>query len=213
MDRDPLEAARPDPLITVEAAPPDAGEDAGWIRGRRAAEFRAPSRLVVAPGECPHRVRVRDLQGPTQIAFVLAAVPVFGSALMSLGSLLFGGVMVGMGVDGPDATMIVVGAVMAFLAAVLLFGAVVCVRVWRGLHRPGLAVCVSSTAAPPLILVFVALLAFGGGQPWLMLLVAPPVGPMIVLWYFRAVLHPRETCADYPWLPSDLLRMTGIGRR
>ena len=212
MDREPFEAALPGPLITVEPAPfaPGAGEDPGWAQGRSVATFRGASHPVVAPGECRHRVRVRDLQGPKQIVFFLVAVPVYGSALLSLLSLLFGGVMVGKGFGESDAVMIVRGSVMAVLAATLVFGFVACVRVWLGLHRPGRAVCVLSTVASPLILVFVAMLAFGGGEPWLMLLVVPPVAPMLALWYFRAVLYSRGTCGSYPWLPAKILAMRRV---
>lgn len=208
MDSEPPDAALPGPRITVEPAPfePGAGADTGWAHGRRAANRAAPFR-VVAPGECPHRLSVRDLKGSNRIAFVLAAVPVFGTALQSLLSLVFGGVMVGIGFGESDATMLLVGSAMAVLAAMLVVGFVACVRTWRGLHRPELAVCVLGTIAPPLILAFVAMLAYGGGWPWLMPLVVPPVAPMLVLWYFRTVLHSRETCADYPWLPARILAM------
>jgi hypothetical protein len=207
MDSEPPEAAMPGPLITVEPAPfeSDAGEESGWAHGRRVAAYRA-----VAPGECPHRISVRDLQGSKQIVFLLAAVPVYGSALQSLLSLVFGGVMIGKGFGESDAMMILVGSVMAVLAATLVVGFVACVRVWRGLHRPELAVCVLSTVVSPLILAFVAALAYGGGWPWLMLLVVPPVAPMLVLWYFRTVLHSRETCAGYPWLPASILAMRRV---
>lgn len=202
MDSEPPVAAMPGPIITVEPAPfePGAGEDPGWAHGRLAASYRA-----VAPGACPHRVRVRDLKGHMQFVFLVVVLLVYGSGLLSLGSLLFGGVMVGMSVGEADAVMLLVGSVMATLAAALVFGFVACVRVWRGLHQPGLAVCVLSTVAPPLILLFVAMLAFGGGLPWLMLLVVPPVAPMIALWYFRAVLYPRETCAGHPRLPTTII--------
>lgn len=203
MDYHPQGPDRPDPLITVEPAPfaSEAGNDPGWAHARHIAPFR-----VVAPGECPHRVRVRDLKASRKIVFLLAALPVYGSALLSLVGMPFGGLMVGMGAADSDLTMLVVGAVMAALAAALVFGFVACVRVWRRLHRPGLLVCVLSSAVLPLALFFGGALAFGFSLPWL-LVAAPPVAPMIVLWYFRAVLHPRETCANYPWLPLKILAM------
>lgn len=204
MDHPPLDAARPEPLITVEPAPfsPGTDRDPEWAHARYAA---APRNVL--PGRCPHRVRVRDLKASKRFVFMLVAPLLYGSLLEGGAGLLFGGVMVGLAIDESAPAALILGSIFLLLAAALVFGFVGCVVAWRGLHRPGLPVCVLSTVVPPLILVFVALVLLGGGPAVLVVLVVAPVVPMIVLWYFRAVLNSRSTCAHYPWLPMKIARM------
>lgn len=193
---------RPDPLITVEPAPfaPGAAQDAGWAR------LGAADPQAIAPGGCPHRVRVRELKAPMQILFTVTALLVCGSALVALAGLLFTGVMVGIAIGDWHPVGYVLLPLLAGLFGQMLFGFIACVRVWRRLHRPGLLVCVLSTIAPPLVLAFVALIA-DSTTPWLMLAVVPPVAPMIVLWYCRSALYSARTCAGHPWLPPQIHAM------
>lgn len=193
---------QPDPHIFVEPAPFEsgAGADPAWARGRDAVQ-RPP---VVVPGQCPHRVRWRDLKAASRAVFVLVAVLVFTSLLEAAFGLLFGGVMLAAGIDMSELSMVVLGPAIVVMAAMLLVGFLACAGAWRRLHEPGRFGCVLSTIASPLVLVFLGLWAIGSGWPWLMLFVAPPVAPMIVLWWFRSATYSRETCASYPWLPPRL---------
>ena len=145
---------------------------------------------------------MRDLKASMRFVVVLVAFPVCASLLEGCAGVLFAGVMIGLGVDDGDLSAVVVGAVFALLASVLVAGFAACALAWFGQRCPGLLVCVLGTAAPPLILVLVALWTLGGGPPWLVALLVPPIGPMIVLWCFRSVMDGRVRDAARPWLPA-----------
>jgi len=200
MDTNSLEAVPPEPLITVEPA----------LSGDRGGDWAHAQHLgphpVAPPGRCPHRVRVRDLKASARIAFAVAALLVWVSGLVGFAGLLSSVVMaVGSFVEAQPASFIA-GLIAVFINAALVSGFLVCVRVWRSLHRPGRLVPVCGTIAALLVFVMGGYMVVAGAPPWL-LLVAVPLAPMFVLIYFRAVLYNPGTCGYHPWLAEPVLRL------
>jgi hypothetical protein len=201
MDTNSLEADPPEPLITVEPAPSeDRGAD--WAH----AQHLGPH-PVAPPGRCPHRVRVRDLKASSKIVFTLTVPLMCGSALLGFAGLIFGLLMTGAGFAKAEPALFIIGPIIVVASAVFESGFIVCVRVWRGLHKPGRLVCVLNTVAPAMLLMLAAFLKLGGGPAWLFLFGVPPMAVMVVLWYFRAVLYHPGTCGYHPWLPVRIQQL------
>ncbi|MEV3935397.1 hypothetical protein AB0K52_05375 [Glycomyces sp. NPDC049804] len=205
MDHDPDAAARPDPVIYVEPAPFEPGVGEG-LEDR--ARVRDTALIAPAPAlRCPHRVNWWDLQAANRIGFVLVVLLVWAAAVMALAGLPFGIALTLLGYLQEDLPGFLFGVALSAIGALLLSGVVVCHRVWRRLHRPGLLVCALNTFTPPLVLVFVGYMVLEGAWPWLVVFVVPPVAEMIVLWWFRSVLYSGATCVGHPWLPPTIAAM------
>jgi hypothetical protein len=205
MDRDPDAEARPDPVIYVEPAPfePGVGES---LEDR--ARVRDTALIAPAPAlRCPHRVNWWDLKAADRIVFALVVLLIWAAAVMAMAGLPFGIALSLLGWLQEDLIGFLIGVALLAIGGLLLSGVVVCHRVWRRLHRPGLLVCALNTLAPPLVLAFVGYMVLEGAWPWLVLFVVPPVAPMIVLWWFRSVLYSGATCVGHQWLPPRIAGM------
>jgi hypothetical protein len=201
MDTNSREAAPPDPLITVEPAP-SGHRGVDWTPVQDTGPYP-----ILAPGPCPHRVRVRDLKASSKIVFTLTVPLMYGSALLGFAGLIFGLVMTGAGFAKAEPALFMIGPILVVVTVVLGCGFVVCLRVWRSLHKPGRLVCVLNTIAPAMFLVLAAFLIGGGGPMWLLLFALPPMVTTTILWFFHAVLYPSGTCGAYPWLPAKIQRL------
>ncbi|THV21685.1 hypothetical protein [Glycomyces paridis] len=195
MHIEPLEPARTEPRITVEAAPAEAD---GGVGARSAREGR-PTRSL-----CPHRIRLRDLRAGPVAVFAVAAPLVFAAMAVAAATLLIAAVLGALGVDRSEPAMLVAAVFLAALAAQFALGAAACVRAWRRLHRPGVLGCVLTTVAAGVFPLIVGVVAAGNGWAWLTLVVVPPLATMTVLWYLRSATLDRATCVQYPWPPPRL---------
>jgi hypothetical protein len=202
MDTNSLEAAPPDPLITVEPAP-SGHRGADWTHAQNAAPIPVP---VVVPAECPHRVKARDLKASNKLVFAIAAILVYASGFLGFASLPFAVAAAIVSMLKPDVKSFIAFVALTLLTRMLIAGFFACLRVWKRLHRPDLIAFALGTIAPAAVFAIIGFMLTRGGPAWVLLFGVPPVAVMIVLWYFRAVLYPRETCANYPWLPASFMK-------
>jgi MFS family permease len=198
------EYPRSDPQITVAVEP--VVTEQGWVPG-----VAGPPRSSAAPGPCPHRIRWRDLKTTWKLLFAAIAVLVSGTLpLAFIGLFVAGGLFVAVGIAESDTLALIFAVILAAAVTPLLVGFVSYVRIWRRLHRPGLLVCVLTTVATLLMAGGAGAAAIATPDVWVIALVIPPLALVVVLWYFRAVLYPRSTCADYPWFPARVLTLLRV---
>ncbi|THV21688.1 hypothetical protein [Glycomyces paridis] len=180
------EPSRPNPDITVEAAPAD--PDAATRSARRPA--------------CPHRVPWRDMNPIAKYFTLEQAIPTYAALAVAVlwffkGPAILAEAMADFALPG-----LMTSAVAVAIAVALAAGAAESLRTARSLHHPDKTVYGLHQIA--LIAFGVVLIGAAEGREWILLAAVPAFCVYTDHRQSRAILRPRSTCAAEPDLPEGV---------
>jgi hypothetical protein len=195
MSYEPLDPARTDPPIYVEAAPTDDSGTADWAEP-----------VVTRPEhrECPHRLYFRDLNPKGRLAVLGGRFAIWSAWLVIVLGTVFGiGGLLG-GLDTRDVALAIGSLLMVCSGVLQAVGAIGLALTWRRPHRPS-DVVIGLAAVGYLLFVIVVGMILAATQ---LIGFAFALAPFaFVLWQlisFRGTLYWRGTCQVYPGFPPGI---------
>jgi Flp pilus assembly protein TadB len=188
-----------DPVITVEAAPPDGRGAGGWT---------APIDPESHPkAECHHQIQFLDLHAQGRLLVVASVVAVYASNLVLLLGVLFSLLLLVFGLLTADRFAISVGLLVVCGAALQSVGNIELMVTWSRLHRPRGAAMVLASIGYVTFLFGTVLFIVREESYGLLLVLLPAAIVMWTLWSYRRVLYDRRTCQTHPEFPASVLAM------
>jgi hypothetical protein len=188
-----------DPVITVEAAPPEGQGAVGWA---------APTGPEAQPEvECPHQVKFLDLHTRGRLLVLGSVVAVFASNLVLLMGLLFALLLLVFGLLAADRFAIGVGLLVIVGAALQSAGNIEVMVTWSRLHRPRDVAMILASFGYVMFLFGTVLFIVREESYALIPATLPAAIVMWTLWSYRRVLHDRRSCETHPELPTSVLAM------
>jgi hypothetical protein len=188
-----------DPMITVEAAPPDGSGAAGWT---------APTDPEPYPkAECHHQIQFFELHARGRLLTLGSVVAVFASNLVLLLGLLCSLLLLVFGLLTADRFAISVGLLVICGAALQSFGNIELMVTWSRLHRPRDFAMILASIGYVMFLFGGVLFIVREESYGLVLIMLPAAIVMWTLWSYRRVLYDRRTCQAHPEFPPAVLAM------